>query len=124
MEETLSFDFCTITLHENFVVVVMKEGVNITPDYQDVFIEVTETYYANKSFVYITNRIHSYSVDPKVYREIEKIKNLKGLAVVSKNYQAKLNAQIERMFFNKPFEIFTNISDAYKWADNIIKPKI
>jgi hypothetical protein len=55
-------------------------------------------------------------VDPQIYYQTEKIKNLIGFAVVSQNYQAKLNAQIEKMFFKKPFKIFTELEDAVTWA--------
>ena len=121
MEKTLTFDFCEMTIYDKYVVVVMKEGVNITPSHNNVLIDVTKTYYSKKSFVYITHRINSYSVDPQIYLETAKIENLKGFAVVSKNYKAKVNAQIEKMFFNKPFEIFTNLENAFSWADDLLK---
>ena len=121
MKEILTFDFCDMTIYDNYVVVVMKEGVNITPEYNSVLVEVTDTYYSDKPFIYITHRVNSYSVDPKIYYETVKIENLKGFAVVSNNYQAKINAQIEQMFFTKPFEIFSKMEDAFSWADEIIK---
>ncbi len=99
----------------------MKEGMNITPDYNDILVGITNKYFPKQSFVYITHRIHSYSVDPKIYFETAKIKNLKGFAVVSGKYQAKVNAQIEQMFFAKPFEIFTNLDDAISWANELVE---
>ncbi len=120
MKAALTFDFCKMSIYNNYVVVVMNEGVNITPEHNTVLIEVTETYFLDKPFVYITHRINSYSVDPKIYFETAKIKNLKGFAVVSSNYQAKTNAKIEQMFFDKPFEIFNTLEDAFKWSDKLI----
>ncbi len=120
MRETLTFDFCDMTIYDNYIVAVMKEGVKLTPEYNSVLVEITENYFSDKPFVYITHRVNSYSVDPKIYFETAKIKNLKGFAVVSSNYKAKVNAQIEQMFFNKPFEIFTTLDDAFKWANNLI----
>ena len=121
MKETLSFDFCDMSIYGNYLVVVIKEGVNITPDHNKVLVEVTKNHFPDQPFVYITHRINSYSVDPKIYFETSKIENLKGFAVVSSSYKAKVNAQIEQMFFNKPFEIFTKLEDAFTWADNLIK---
>ncbi|WP_339757358.1 hypothetical protein [uncultured Winogradskyella sp.] len=121
MNKTLTFDFCKMSIYDNYVVVVINEGVNLTPNHNSVLVEVTENHFSEKPFVYITHRINSYSVDPKIYFETSKIENLKGFAVVSSNYQAKINAQIEQMFFNKPFEIFTNIEEAFNWADNLVK---
>ncbi|OZV68624.1 hypothetical protein CA834_09160 [Winogradskyella aurantia] len=123
MIELLTFDFCEMSIYSNYVVVVMKEGVNVIPEYNEVLIEVTDTYYKDKPFVYITHRVNSYSVDPKIYFETAKIENLKGFAVVSKNYKAKVNAKIEKMFFNKPFEIFRELDEAISWAELLVKSK-
>ncbi len=121
MKETLTFDFCEMTIYSNYVVTVMKEGVNVVPKHNEVLLKITDNYFKNKPFVYITHRINSYSVDPKVYHETSKIPNLKGFAVVSSDYKAKVNAQIEKMFFDKPFETFSTLDEAFKWADNLIK---
>jgi hypothetical protein len=121
MRKILNFKFGQITIFNNYVVTVMKEGINVTPDYNKALIEITDTYFKTTPFVYITHRINSYSVDPKIYFETSKIENLKGFAVVSNDYKAKVNAQIEKLFFNKPFETFATLEEAYKWADNLIK---
>ena len=121
MKEILTFDFCDITVYDNYIVVVMKEGVNITPDYNSVLLEIANTYFSDKPFIYITHRINSYSVDPKIYYETSKIKTLKGFAVVTKNYKAKVNAQIEQRFFSKPYKIFKNLEDAEKWVIDVIE---
>jgi hypothetical protein len=121
MKETLTFDFCDMSIYDNYLVVVIKEGVNITTVHNSVLVEVTKNHFTDKPFVYITHRINSYSVDPKIYFETSKIENLKGFAVVSSNYQAKVNAKVEELFFNKPFEIFTKLEDAFIWADRLIK---
>lgn len=120
-KETIFLDFCEISIYENYVVAIVNHGVNIALKHNKVLVEITENHFKNKPFVYITHRIHSYSVDPKIYFEISKIENLKGIAVVSKDYKAKVNAQIEKRFFSKPFEIFANLSDAFSWTDKIIK---
>jgi hypothetical protein len=121
MKEILNFDFCDMSIYENYLVVVIKAGVDITPAHNNVLLKVTKNHFSDKPFVYITHRINSYSVDPKIYFETSKIENLKGFAVVSSNYKAKINAQIEQMFFNKPFEIFTKLEDAFTWANTLIK---
>jgi hypothetical protein len=121
IKEVLNFDFCKMSVYDNYLVVVVNEGVDVKPDHNNVLVEVAETYFSDTSFVYITHRLNSYSVDPKIYFETAKIKNLKGFSVVSSNYKAKVNAQIEQMFFNKPFEIFSTIEEAFSWADNLIK---
>lgn len=110
-----------MTIYNNYVVTVMKEGITVTPNYNDDLIDVTKTYFLNKPFVYITHRVNSYAVDPKIYFETSKIENLKGFAVVSQDYKKKENAQIEKLFFKKPFETFTTLEEAFAWADQLVK---
>jgi len=86
-----------------------------------VLVKITETYFSDKHFVYITHRLNSYSVNPQIYFETSKIENLKGFAVVSSNYKAKVNAKVEQMFFKKPFKIFTELEDAVAWVDEILE---
>ncbi len=120
MQETVvKLKFCTLSFYDGYVVAKINEGVHLDQEHNAALIEVVEEYY-NKPFVYITHRVHSYSVDPNVYPRTTKVKLLKGFAVVSEKYQAKINAQIEQMFFEKPFEIFTKLDDAIKWANDII----
>ncbi|WP_179335473.1 hypothetical protein [Winogradskyella costae] len=121
MIKKLSFNFGELSIYDNYVLAVMKEGVTISPNYNDVLVDISETYFRNKNFIYITHRIHSYSVDPQIYYKTEKIENLIGFAVVSHNYQAKLNAQIEKMFFKKPLMIFSDIEEAITWALKVTK---
>lgn len=120
MKETLTLEFCEMTVYDRYVVVVVNEGVNITTEYNRTLIQYAETYFSDTPFVYITNRVNSYSVNPQVYIDTAKIKNLKGMAVVSNRYLAKTNAQIEKIFFNKPFEVFTELEDAFAWAEKLI----
>ena len=121
MTDRLSLDFCDIHIYENYMVVTMNTGVNITTFHNKVLLKIANTYFNNKQFVYITHRINSYSVDPAVYKEVSKIDNLAGFSVVSKNFMAKSTAQIEKLFLAKPFEIFDTLPEAISWAQNILK---
>lgn len=120
MEDELKFDFCNMNIYDNYMVVVMNEGVTINPSHNKILLNIVDTYFNNKNFVYITHRINSYSVDPAIYFETSKIKNLVGFAVVSKDYKAKSNAEIEKLFFNKPFEVFNTLDEAVAWVDLVI----
>ena len=121
MTKILNFSFGQLTIYGNYVVSVMKEGITVTPNYNDELVKVTDTYFSHKPFVYITHRINSYAVDPKIYLETSKIENLKGFAVVSEDYKKKVNAQIEKLFYNKPFETFATLEEAFNWADQLIE---
>lgn len=120
MTDLLKFDFCEMHIYDNYLIVVMNEGITVTPDQNQVLLNVAETYFKNKDFVYITNRLHSYSVNPSIYFETSKIKNLIGFAVVSKDYKAKSNAEVEKLFLKQPFEIFNTLEQAVDWATSIL----
>lgn len=121
MKKILNFKFGHMTIYNNYVVTVMKEGITVTPNYNEELVKVTDTYFVDTPFVYITHRINSYAVDPKIYLETSKIENLKGFAVVSKDYKKKVNAQIEKLFFNKPFETFATLEEAFSWANQLVQ---
>lgn len=122
MKKSLSLNFCDISIHDNYMVVIMKHGTNLIAKHNEILKKISNTYYLNKPFVYISHRINSYSVDPKIYLETSKIENLKGFAVASKKYHAKINAQIEKMFFSKEYEIFDKLEDAVQWAKKLTTP--
>jgi len=121
MPKVLNYSFCTISLYENYLIAVMDQGEHISPDRNQVLVELAETYYSDRSFVYITHRKHSYSVDPSIYLKTAKIKNLAGFAVVAEVPTSKANAEIERLFLNKPFEIFSDVESALNWTKVLLK---
>jgi len=121
MPKILNYSFCTMSLYETYLIVVMDAGEHISPDRNDVLVEIANIYYKDRPFVYITYRKHSYSVDPSIYIETSKIKNLSGFAVVAEVPTSKANAEIERLFLNKPFEIFADLESAVNWAEELLK---
>ncbi len=120
MTDKLNLDFCSVIIHDNYMVVEMDSGVHITVKDNATLIDIVDTYFKNKPFVYITNRVNSYSVDPAIYKETSKITNLVGLCVVSKNFMAKSTAEIEKLFFDRAFEIFDTLPEAIVWAKKIL----
>jgi hypothetical protein len=120
MTDLLKFDFCVMHIYDHYIIVIIDEAITITPIHNQTLINVANTYYNNKKFVYITHRLHSYSVDPTVYLETSKIKNLAGFAVVSNDFKAKTNAEVEKLFLNKPFEIFDQLDEAISWAKSLL----
>ena len=121
MTDKITLDFCEINIYDNYMIVTVNTGVTITRKHNTVLTNIANTYFNNNPFVYITHRVNSYSVDPAVYKETSKISNLAGFCVVSKNYMAKSAAQIEKLFLDKPFEIFDTVKEAIDWAKSITK---
>ncbi|MBJ7880379.1 hypothetical protein [Gelidibacter salicanalis] len=120
MIDHLKFDFCDIEIYVGYVIVTINEGVTVLPKHNIVLINVVDTYFRNKEFVYITHRVNSYAVDPSTYFKTSKIKNLRAFVVVSKDFKAKANAEVEMLFFSKPFKIFDDLEEATQWAEATI----
>ena len=101
----LDFFFGEIFVHDNYIIAVMKEGITVTPDLNDVLFDIVTTYFHSKPFVYITNRINSYSVNPIIYKSVSLIETLKAFAVVSKtliSVNVMSNSGIFLLIISKP----------------------
>ncbi|WP_108866841.1 hypothetical protein [Aquimarina aquimarini] len=82
----------------------MKEGITVLPEHNDILLLIVEKYNKNKPFVYITQRINSYTVNPTVYLEISKTPSLAELAVASNNPKQKVQTKLEKAFLKKNFD--------------------
>ena len=120
MSKELTYPFGKVTIYDRYLIAVMNEGITVTPNLNEVLSTIAKTYYNNKSFVYITHRVHSYAVDPNIYFKTSQIANLVGFAVVSGKKIVIDNTDLERSFLSKPFKSFTKIDDAIHWAHKII----
>jgi len=112
------------TIYEHFIVMIVNQGATVDVKCNALLLDIIEKYYKNKNFIYITHRIHSYAVNPAVYQETQKINNLIGFAVVSNKQMDLNNANIEKLFFNKPFELFSELDEAFLWAEKLYKESI
>ncbi|PIB31804.1 hypothetical protein BFP78_07980 [Gaetbulibacter sp. 5U11] len=115
--------FCTLLTSDNIIIAEINEGVVLNPDMSDDIIYFSSVVFKNNPFVYITNRINSYAVDPIIYKGVSQVETLKGFAVLSTTLSAR-NAEIERLFLNKPFEIFSDLEEAKLWAIQILNKTI
>jgi hypothetical protein len=121
MPKILKYDFCVMEIYDDYLIAIMNKDIHLTPDRNQILVDIANTHFANKPFVYITHRKYSYSVDPSIYTKTSKIPNLSGFAVVAEVPVSKSNAEIERLFLNKPFEIFSKLDDAIEWANQLIQ---
>jgi hypothetical protein len=120
MPKTQKYNFCTLNFYDSYMVAVINKGIHLAPVENLVLIDAASDFYGDKPFVYITHRKHSYSVDPIVFVKTAKIKNLLGVAVVADVPVSKGNAEIEKLFYNKPYEIFSTLDDAIMWAKQLV----
>ena len=111
-------NFCILKFYDNYVISIINEDVQLTVEMSNTMSEIALNYYKEKPFVYITHRLHNYTVDTNVYTEISKIKTLAGFVVISDGKPSIKNALFEKLFIDKPFQIFDYLEDAILWADN------
>ncbi len=121
MLKTQKYDFCTLNFYDSYMIAVVNKGIHLAPAENQVLIDAANAFYRDKPFVYITHRKHSYSVDPIVFVKTAKMKNLLGVAVVADVPVSKGNAEIEKLFYNKPYEIFSVLDEAVEWAKQLIQ---
>ncbi|MFV0564509.1 MAG: hypothetical protein ACK5NB_01615 [Flavobacteriaceae bacterium] len=112
-----------IFIFDNYVINQIKEGIDIQPEHNNALNLIIEENFNGKSLVYISNRVNSYSVNPLIYPKMKDIPNLLAIAIVLKNDAMKKNAEFERRFFNKPYEIFNSLTQAIIWAEKMLEEK-
>ncbi|EDM44114.1 hypothetical protein SCB49_11002 [unidentified eubacterium SCB49] len=118
MPTTTILPFCEIIFSQNYMIATVNTGVSMTKENSKVLNELALDHFKDRYFVYISNRINSYSVDPNVYSIYSK--NIKGYAVVSNNEIAIASANFESNFTEIPFEVFSTIEKAVSWTDKIL----
>lgn len=119
MAKTVTYFFGKVTIHDNYIITVMNEGITVLPSLNDTLEDIAYTYFFNKKFVYITHRKNSYAVDPNIYFRTSKIPNLIGIAIVSGDKIIIDNSELESKFFDKPFKKFNKLNDAISWANQL-----
>ena len=113
--------FTNLDFYENFVVSKMDEGIVFDKKLSEIMIDVCLEFFNGNSFIYIANRVNNYNVDPTIYLGLGKYTVFKGIAIVDKIASNVNLAAFEKNFTSYPFEIFDNLTDAMKWADDLIK---
>ncbi|NND63085.1 MAG: hypothetical protein HKN48_07795 [Flavobacteriaceae bacterium] len=113
-------DIAAIYFYKGVVVVEAHEGVTLsfTTGFTILLHGLRITGFS--PFIYIANRVNSYSVSPTDYKYLNKINPLKGIAIVSDSESARNNAELEKNFCTKPLEIFENMEDAHEWAIGLL----
>lgn len=121
LNHVLETELVTAYFYSNIVVVEAHEGVTLS--YKTAFSLLVKglQFTLSKPFVYISNRVNSYSLNPNDYIYLEKIPTLKGIAIVAPTELGKQNAELELNFFKKPMEIFDETNDAFEWAKMIVE---
>ncbi len=124
MDTTIKLTFCTLQVCTKYKVVIgtINEGVHLTPELSQTIVLTVFKILGNCPAVYITNRINSYSIDPILYNNISKIKNIIGFGVVCQKTRKAEIAQIEKLFYkDDKFKLFQTADSAVSWGKQILE---
>lgn len=120
MRNKLNFDFGEVLIFDNYIVVEMKEGIVVKPEYNQNLIDVRDNYFFDRPFGYISHRKNSYSVNPNIYLKTSKISNLIGFAIVIDSDKKIDNSLLEQKFLKQPIKTFNTIEKAVAWINSLI----
>jgi hypothetical protein len=104
---------------ENFTLMEIYEGVNLTFENLHEFFKLIKKYYGkNNPFGIIANRINSYSLNILDIEKFEnKLKNLSAFAVVTYSNSSMKGLDYENNFFKIDRKHFNSILDAKNWMN-------
>lgn len=115
----LNYSFGTVFIFDGFVVSEINRGVNFNwNQHAQLIVEDIACYLGTdgSDLIYISNRIHSYSVVASDWLKFFKNSyNLKGYFIISDSNVGILNSMIENLFFNNKIKRFNSIETALNW---------
>ena len=114
--ESLTLDFATIEVLDCYLVATMNEGVLFDRSHLAELYKVFNTYFPDKPFGYISNRINDYTVDPTSYFKAKEDPRLAAVAIMCYSETAYNNALFERTFYkNRPLKPFYHMEECKAW---------
>jgi len=111
----------TIRVYNAIAIVEIEEGVAVSSKNGLEIFERLLSIIGDQPWVYISNRVNSYSLDPNDYRHLNEIHTLKGIGVIQYEKSIKTALELEKMFVKKPFKTFDDLDLAIEWALGKIK---
>jgi hypothetical protein len=116
----LSYTFGTFYLFAGFVVAEINEDVVFSwEDHGRIVTEDIGNLYDENgaNLIYITNRVHKYSVNPVGWLQFYKSKyKLKAYGIVTYSRKGYSNTILEKLFMNANIYRFTALEVAIEWA--------
>ncbi|WP_299247433.1 hypothetical protein [uncultured Lacinutrix sp.] len=108
---------------ENFLIAEINEGIHLDSTNTRTLLKIVNSFFKNRNFGHIINRINKYSVSPLDYASYcKKLDNVVSFSsIIYDNHFDKMNVKIENHFLHKPFHIAKNIEESFLWSEKAIK---
>ena len=119
----LELEFTVLEFHSQYVISQPKAGQILQGKQIADLVEVCSDFYEKKPFVYLSYRVNDYNVNPIIYLDLDKVDNLAGIGIVSQKVASLNMANFEKQFCKLPYEIFTELDPARKWAEKMTSEK-
>jgi len=111
--------FGNFYLLETFFIAEIHEGVHFDWEMiKKVMMHVVDFYGDDAKIGYISNRVHSYSMNPETWNKVQKKYNMISIgAIVSYNNITFMNASLEKQFSNKiSIKPCHTLKEAIEWV--------
>ncbi|NNK82782.1 MAG: hypothetical protein HKO92_06640 [Flavobacteriaceae bacterium] len=116
----LHYPFGNVYVFNGFLVSEINEGVIFSWDEHGKRVAEDVSCYLGTlgdNLIYISNRIHSYSVVASDWKKYyQNYKNLRGYYVVEEKKQGALNSLVESLFFNGNIKRFNSLEEAFNFT--------
>ena len=121
MHYKIEMPFGNFYLLEKFFISEIHEGVHFDWEMiQATMVEVLEFYGNNARVGYISNRVHSYSMNPHTWGKVQNKYNLNvASAIVVYNNFTFMNASIEKQFSDLSIKRSLSLNEAVEWILNL-----
>lgn len=116
----LELEFTILEFHAEYVLSKPREGLILEGKEVADLVEACSDFYDGQPFVYLSYRVNDYNVNPTIYLNLDQVKNLAGIGVVSKKVSSLNMASFEKNFCKLPYEIFMELDPAKKWARKVV----
>lgn len=121
--KSIELEFTILEFYEDFVISRVREGTVFSKNQVQDLVEVCSDFYNREPYVYISKRENNYNVDPTIYYNLENVRNLAGIAIVSTKPSSINMANFEKNFSKVPFSIFLEMEEAEQWVTEIMDKK-
>ena len=107
-----------VVFFKNYLIIEVAEGTSFDYEKAKELSKLTNRHFGNRPFGYISNRIHSYSLEPIDYTRIKEVfPNITAFAAVIYSKSQKTSVKIENMFYQEGIVSFNNLDKAIKWME-------
>lgn len=115
------FSFGNYYLFDNFIISELYEGIHFDWNkIQEVIDVLIDFYGPDLKIGYISNRVHSYSIEPQLWLDFHKdFDFIVASAVISYSDFNYINATLEKHFTTSSLKRCSNLGEAISWIQNL-----